>query len=85
MRLQLGDAQKRAEAAEAALEEERSAHRRALRHKNRELAEAQVSNHIHFLLWESRKGHSMLAHHWDKCRAWNAFDDVLPPHPGQGG
>jgi hypothetical protein len=41
--LQLEDVQRRAEAAEAALQEERIAHGRALRHKNRELAEAQVS------------------------------------------
>ena len=41
--LQLEDVQRRAEAAEAALQEERSAHRRALRHKNRALAEAQVT------------------------------------------
>lgn len=41
--LQLEDVQRRAEAAEAALQEERSAHRRALRHKNSELAEAQVT------------------------------------------
>ena len=34
--------QKRAEAAEAALQEERRTHKRVLRHKNRELAEAQV-------------------------------------------
>ena len=40
--LQLEAAQKRADAAAATLQEERSAHRRALRHKNRELAEAQV-------------------------------------------
>ena len=41
--VQLEDVQKRAEAAEAALQEERSTHKRMLRHKNRELAEAQVS------------------------------------------
>ena len=40
--LQLEAAQKRADGAAAALQEERSAHRRVLRHKNRELAEAQV-------------------------------------------
>ena len=40
--LQLEAAQRRVEAAAATLQEERSAHRRALRHKNRELAEAQV-------------------------------------------
>ncbi|CAK0735493.1 hypothetical protein CVIRNUC_000590 [Coccomyxa viridis] len=38
---QLEAAQKRADGAAAALQEERSAHRRVLRHKNRELAEAQ--------------------------------------------
>ncbi len=41
--MQLEDVQKRAEAAEAALQEERTTHKRLLRHKNRELAEAQVS------------------------------------------
>ena len=44
--LQLEDVQRRAEAAEAALQEERSSHRRVLRHKNRELAEAQVSQDV---------------------------------------
>ncbi|CAL5225262.1 g8055 [Coccomyxa viridis] len=38
---QLEAVQRRAEAAEAALQEERSTHKRMLRHKNRELAEAQ--------------------------------------------
>ena len=39
---QLEDVQRRAEAAESALQEERNTHKRMLRHKNRELAEAQV-------------------------------------------
>lgn len=40
--LQVEAAQRRADAAAAALQDERGAHRRVMRHKNRELAEAQV-------------------------------------------
>jgi hypothetical protein len=42
LRQECASAQQRADAAEAQLEQERSAHRRDLRRKNKDLAEAQV-------------------------------------------
>ena len=63
--LQLEAAQKRADAAAATLREERSAHRRVLRHKNRELAEAQVrqSTEADLKLGRARQGAHVCSMH----------------------